>query len=305
MLESFIEKSGIWGQRLSQCFTKQCVGPQRSTMASERDSLNRATLKKVVKWREQRWLCQWGKEEGWYFSLRSREINFSVTPNKIITYLQSWSLDSNFQGKHKTTPRSWGLECFQLITERETFSSAQNITWLEGGEAGVCKSDHILHFCTSTKAVGLEQCLKFLLFYRNLLCNEKNEAAHGVKSHLSIQMQVFLTQHGAHNSFMLVSMERTTLAKASLGLEKIVFILPRSIKAGPSCNIGKIKVSTDKCYFKITPNLHLYNVICSLANGNQETGVCLHVSTWVQGCLSKSIYTMRGTAEFSCPWHIL
>jgi len=36
-------------------------------------------------------------------------------------------------------PGSWGLECFQLITEREVYSSAQNITWWERGEAGVCK----------------------------------------------------------------------------------------------------------------------------------------------------------------------
>jgi len=56
--------------------------------------------------------------------------------------------------------------------------------------------------------------------------NEKNEAAHGVKSHLSIQTQRFLTQRGAHNSFMLVSMERITLAKASLGLEKLYSFYP-------------------------------------------------------------------------------
>lgn len=45
--------------------------------------------------------------------------------------------------------------------------------------------------------------------------------------------KVFLTQHSAHNSFMSATVERTSLPKASLGSEKIVLILPRSIKAGP------------------------------------------------------------------------
>lgn len=36
MLESFMEISGIWGQRLGHYFTKQGVGPLRSTMAYER-----------------------------------------------------------------------------------------------------------------------------------------------------------------------------------------------------------------------------------------------------------------------------
>lgn len=124
------------------------------------------------------------------------------------------------------TPRKLGLRVFSAHNWKRSifFCPTYHLAGKRWGRS--LQKWHSLHFCTSTKTVAPEQCLRFLLFYKNLPFNEKNEAVHDVKSHLSIQTQEFLTQRGAHISFMLLSMERTILAKASLGLEKLYSFYP-------------------------------------------------------------------------------
>lgn len=96
--------------------------------------------------------CANGKGKRMVFSSKvQREMSISVIPTKIITYKTEGQ--RVFSRESMRTPMKLGFRVFQLTT-REAFSSAQNITWLGRGEAGVHKSGTSYIFA---KSGGLEQ----------------------------------------------------------------------------------------------------------------------------------------------------
>lgn len=220
--------------------------------------------------------CANGKGKRMVFSSKvQREMSISVIPTQTIT--SETEGQRVFSRESMRTPMKLGLRVFSAHDQRSIFFCPKcHLAGKRWGRGPQTWHTLLFHRIRGTWT----ECLNFLLFFNgDFSVNEHNKAAHGVKSHLSTQRQVFPDPTRYPQQPHGCNCRANCSAKASLEIEYCIHSTQKD-KTWPHCNIVILR-SPLILVLWIMPNLPLecYSFLSKWQLEDMSLPLCIHMST--------------------------